>query len=116
MAKLPLTLDTLGEVDQGAARLIVDREIARAIEDLDDRGEDGKPRKVVIQLTLEKQTNGLVEAHVEVQARIPPRRTAATVGLVQKQRGKAQSELVFQQWAPDNPEQNTLDIMDQNKE
>jgi hypothetical protein len=114
VAKVSLTLDSLGEIDAGAARAIIDREIAVAVNDLDDRGEDGQPRKVAIQLTLKKSKGGYVEAHVDAQAKLPPRRTAPTIGVL-AQDGRSVG-LMFQESNPDNPDQPTFPMMDNDEE
>lgn len=114
MANLKLDLSTLGEVDTGAARAIIDRAIEEAIHDIEDRGEDGRARKVAIELMLERREDGHIEAHVSAQSKLPPRRTAGTVCRpVQKPDGVS---LFFQQWAPDNPAQETLPVMDETKD
>lgn len=103
----PLTLDSLGELDNGAARAIVDHAIRTCVQDLDDRGEDEKPRKVVIDLEMVKLDNGLTAAHVSAKVVLPPRRTASTVAVIRNQGG--QPGLLFQTLAPDDPHQRTLD-------
>ncbi len=45
MAIKEIRCDTIGDLDQGAARAIIDVAIKEAVADLDDRGADGKPRK-----------------------------------------------------------------------
>ncbi|HEY7328514.1 MAG TPA: hypothetical protein VH592_12775 [Gemmataceae bacterium] len=40
MAQKPLSCDTLGDLDGGAARAIVDAALREALADLDDRGDD----------------------------------------------------------------------------
>lgn len=110
MAIKPLSLESLGEVGDGGAKLIIDNEIAVAVRDTDDRGEDGKPRKVVIEVTLEKQDSGLVEVSVFAQAKLPPRRTHATVTRPKNREGKV--ALMFSQFAQDDPDQRTIDLPD----
>lgn len=101
-----LSLETLGELDSGAAGVVIDAAIRTAVADIDDRGEDGKPRKVVIELTLSKMDNGLLAAHVEADARLPKRRTNSTLGKVSVSRG--QPSMVFSAYGGD-PEQSTID-------
>lgn len=102
-----LTLGTLGLLDGGAAELIIDEAIRAAAEDIDNRGEDGKPRAVNIVITLCRMDNGYVEAHVEAEAKVPKKRTASTLSKVRRSGG--QTELVFQQFAPEDPDQRTID-------
>jgi len=44
MAQKPLTCETIGDLDGGAPRAIIDAAIREALQDLDDRGDDGQPR------------------------------------------------------------------------
>lgn len=110
MAQKSITLDTLGDLDDGSARLIVNAAIREAIHDLDDRGDDGKPRKVLVELELLKADNGLVVAHVAAQAKMPPRKTAGTIAKVAIQ--NQQPGLLFQDMAPEDPSQRTIDEVD----
>lgn len=104
----PLSLDTLGDLDGGAARAIIDAAIAEALRDLDDRGDDEQARKVEILITVKQMENGLVDTHVEASAKVPRRRTASTIGKI-KRDGKQQTRLLFQDLAPDDPDQRTID-------
>lgn len=103
----PVTCDTLGQLDGGAARAIIDAAIRDAIRDLDDRGEDDKPRKVEIVLTLTRREDAGVECTVEAAARVPRRRTASVVGRLR--RSGAESQLLFQEWDNEAPDQTTID-------
>lgn len=98
---------SLGSLDEGAAKLIMDQAILEAVRDLDDRGEDGKPRVVNIVVTMKRMDNGLVEAHVEAEAKIPKRRTASTIASLRHDAG--QSKLLFQEYARGDPHQRTID-------
>lgn len=49
-----LSLANLHELDNGAAGLVIDDAIRKAVADLDDRGDDGKPRLVNIVVSLQK--------------------------------------------------------------
>lgn len=102
-----LSCDTLGDLDGGIARLLIDREIEKAVNDLADRGEeDGKPRKInmTIELTLNR---GIVVGTVAVDAKLPPR---VSGGTAMKPRAKAGgSELIFQPGNAENPDQPTLE-------
>lgn len=102
-----LCLDTLGDLDSGAARQVIDKAIAAAVADVDDRGDDEKPRKVVITLELSKTDSGLVAAHVEVKTSVPAYRTAGTISRLNSRGG--QHRLTFQQYDPTNPDQRTID-------
>jgi hypothetical protein len=105
--QVPITLDTIGALDNDAARLIINKAIDEAVADLDDRGEDEKEREVIIKLTLKRMDGADVVAHVTAYAKLPPRRTHGTVSRVQRQ--GSQTTLQFQTWAPDDPNQRTID-------
>lgn len=105
----PINLDSLGQLDGGAARAIIDAAIRDAVRDIDDRGGDGKPRKVEIILTLSVLDNNQVACHVEAAAKVPRRRTAGTIGAIHSKSG--QPQLMFNDLAED-PEQRTLDELD----
>lgn len=107
-----LSLQTLGDLDGGAAGLIIDAAIREVLADLDDRGDDEQARRVSINLSLKKHESGLVEAHVEASAHVPKRRTAGTMSRLSRD-ARQQSRLTFQDGAPDNPDQRTLDEVSQ---
>lgn len=77
----PVTCDTLGALDNGSARAIINRAILEAVTDLDDRAaDDDKPRKVVIELTFERRKNSDVEVSVEAIAKVPSWTSRCTTG------------------------------------
>lgn len=104
----PVTCDTLGALDNGSARAIINRAILEAVTDLDDRAaDDDKPRKVVIELTFERRKNSDVEVSVEAIAKVPKRRTASTVATLRL--ADNGSQLQFNDMATDDPSQRTID-------
>lgn len=106
--QVSLTCDTIGDQDNGIARHLIDSEITKAVNDLDDRGEeDGKPRKVSIELEL-SIVNGLVVMTVAAQAKLPACRTRSTAGEM-RMSGKNSHAIVFQRANSDNPNQPTFD-------
>lgn len=105
MAQQPLTLETLGELDEGTAGAVINRVIREAINDLDDRGTDEIKRKICIEVEL-LQKNGLVSMTCAAQAKLPPRRSHATVATVGHIAGEV--NLLFQPEVRENPRQNPL--------
>lgn len=102
-----LDLESLASLDQGAAGAIIEAALREAVADLDDRGQDKKPRQVSITVTLLQLENGQVAVDVDAAAKLPRRRTASTFCRLQKQaRGAA---LTFQEFAPEHPDQRTID-------
>src|SRR4051794_9508025 len=105
-----LNCDTLGNLDDGRARGIINAALARAVADADDRGQDKKPREVNIKVTVSK-VNGLLAVEVQAGCKLPSYRTDRTAcKIVHKQTRKGtQPTLMFQDMAPDNPDQKTID-------
>lgn len=111
MAAVQLTTDTLGDLDNGAARLIIDRDLRTAIQDLDDRGqEDGKVRSVTVKVEM-VYYKGRPIVTVQSTAALPPRRSNITVTDVRQKRD-GEICLAFQQHASDNPEQQTFETFE----
>lgn len=105
----PLTLDTLGDLADGTARAAIDAAIRAAVRDTEDRGADGKPRKVTIELILEKvgkDGTGVV-ATVKAKTAIPAYQTDPTYGDL-KVGVMGQPEVAFSPAAADNPDQPRL--------
>jgi hypothetical protein len=110
-----LTLETIGDLDSGAARVAINRTIARAIADIDDRGDDGKVRTVTIKLELKRMNNGLIESNIVAGASVPAYRTNSTIA--EPKRKGDETQLLFQSLAPDDPHQRTLDeLTDEERE
>lgn len=109
-----LTLDTLGDLDGGSAREIVNAALRSALTDLEDRGDDGKPRKVTITLHVHLLDNGQAAAKVDAKTTIPAYSTHATIANMTRREGRA--GLQFQGLAPDNPNQKTLDEFERKEE
>jgi len=104
-----LNAASIGELTNGQAKAIIDRELKKAISDLDDRGEeDGKAREVVIKISLIKRRDQVL-ADVRAKAVLPEYRTGVTT-LSAKQRGQS-IDLLFRNDNAENPDQPTLDDM-----
>lgn len=100
-----LNLESLGDLDNGTAGMIVARELQRASLDVDENGDDGAKRKVVIQIEMQKK-DGKLCVHVAAQAKLPPKRTKDVPARTKKDRGACR--LLFEDMggdedAPDAP-------------
>ena len=114
MAQATITLETIGDLDGGAAALTINNAIHRAVADLYDRGEeDGKTRKVAINLDLTIKS-GIVVADVLAEAKLPPYRTNSTACVVKHIGGKP--TLQFQTHNPERADQPTFDALDESEE
>jgi hypothetical protein len=103
-----LCLDNLGDLSDGAARTIADREIRTAVHDLMERGaEDGKVRTVNLVLTL-GLIRGDIVCDLAVKAALPAKRTPPT-NCKEKDR-KGESIFVFRDDNAENADQPTLPL------
>lgn len=105
--QVPVSARSLPDMDRGAAGLMIDAAIREAVRDVEDRGDDFQPRKVNIILTFKMLDNGAVACHIEAEAKVPKRRTAATVGVVRSNNDNP--KLIFQTQDPDDPTQRCID-------
>jgi hypothetical protein len=105
-----LKCNTLGDLDNGQAGTIIDAALTKAINDLEDRGEeDGKPRTVTISVSLQK-SKGLTVIDVTASAKMPDFRSNATIA---EARYKDQKhEMLFQDLNAENPNQPVFKEMD----
>lgn len=110
MAAARLTIDTLGDLDEGAARVIINQEIQTVVRDLEDRGqEDGLVRSVTIKVEM-SYLKGNILTNVVAKAAIPARRSNSTVGKIRF--FESEPRLLFQEHAGENPDQQTFPQMD----
>lgn len=112
MALTTLSCDTIGDLDNGTARVAIDGALAEVIKDTNERGDDGKARKVTVTFTfkqLEKSANVTID--VEASVKVPSYKANPTVVQVRFQPtgGKNKPVAVFQEHTSENPEQTTID-------
>jgi len=98
-----LSLESLGDLSLGQSGAIIDKAILQAVADLDDRGEDGAVRKVNIQIAMKRLENGMVQTHVEAEAKLPKYRTLTTIAEVKSKGGSP--KIQFQPHSPERPDQ-----------
>jgi hypothetical protein len=109
MAMTHLTCDSLGDLDGGRARGIIDAALSTMVRDLEERGHDEKTRVLTITVTtLTKQ--GITAIDVQANAKLPPYRTNMTAACLRQEKSSAglQTNLYFQEDNPENPDQPTL--------
>jgi hypothetical protein len=110
MALQQLSLETLGDLDGGHARAIIDAALQAAVRDLDDRGNDEKPRKVTIEIEMVKK-EGLTLIRATAIPKVPTFSTGVTTGKLSIG-PRGQSILGFQELSPDDPDQQALPYTD----
>lgn len=106
MSKIPLTAETLSKLGDGFAGVVIDAALADIYRDVNDRGSDGKPRKLVVTYTFTPGTNGHCEVDVQTATRLPayqPPKTVAKLNL-------AAGSLMFNPDVSNNPDQLTIDV------
>lgn len=105
MMSLNLDLATIADLDAGAAGVVINREIQKALADLEDRGEDGAARTVDIKISLKLDGNA-VKVVAEAKANLPKYRTGPTFGKL-KRKGNTVG-MAFVPDSPQNPDQMTM--------
>ena len=106
----PLNCSSIGELHHGFARTIIDAALEAAYRDTEDRGSDEKPRKVIIEISLEKIDDGTVRIGLEAIAKLPKYQIPDTVGQIQAPTKKGAAPLfAFRSDSPDRPDQQTID-------
>jgi hypothetical protein len=108
MARKMFSLSELRNLDFGKMDAAFQRELAKIIDDIVDRPEDDRPRRLLLRLAIipEEITAGTIEtvtAGFEVAAYLPTRRSRPYSMRVTK------NGLIFNSEAPENPDQMTLD-------
>ena len=88
MSATTLSLETIGQIDDGAAETLIEQELQRAIADTDAFGADFKKRKVVIQVTFQvDKKSGMLKTSLQCQAKLPARETREVGSETKKERG-----------------------------
>ncbi len=103
-----LSIDTLGDLQEGMARAIVDKALADAIADVEDRAaDDQKTRSVQIQVDIWRMADG--EVGVDLQCKFsPPKYKTHPTRARLRQVGPGKVAAMFQPATADNPEQEEL--------
>ena len=106
MAKFKLGLDSLAQVDDGLAKAMFDKEIAKSIADCRDRPRLLRPREVTVKLKMHphpQDEEDVVIAIEVAQAKLP----GAVTDTVRMQTN-AKGEATFRSEFNDNPHQQSL--------
>lgn len=111
MAMKKLDLDTLGLLDDGRAKVIIERAMAEAVADLEDRGADGRPREITIKIKLEQEAEDAYSISVEAGTKRPGWKTTPHAAKARKQRGEV--TLNFNEYEADDANQTRIEDRDQ---
>lgn len=106
-----LSFNALGALDGGMVGGMIDHHLSEAVRDCEDRGpRDGKPRKVLIEITISSVNEGQMSVGVKCHNKLPPMVTADTVANVRYEQQKP--ALFFEALSPEDPDQQTLPGVD----
>jgi hypothetical protein len=97
---------SLAQLSDGYAGRVIDEALQEAHKDLYQRGSDGKPRKVVITITLQPEANNQVDIDVQAKTAFPPMRPPSTKAKLDMNAGG----LIFNPDCADNPDQMTIPL------
>jgi hypothetical protein len=103
-----LTSEVIGQLSQGAFGLVIEQEMARVTKDIEDRGHDGKSRKLAIEIEIKPTAAGRFAIIPKCQAKLPAHcayPTEARIGFSREKNG------LTIQFNPNStvPEQGTVD-------
>lgn len=109
MSLQTLSLDTLKNFDFGYAHVAVQEALRKVVMDILDRPGDATARKVVLAASIKPvlmQDGDVVQAQIsfEIDAKVPKWSTHPAPANVTRN-----GTLLFQELAPDNPDQMTID-------
>lgn len=119
MPKQTLTLDTIGDVDQGALRIAVNKALKLITQDLADRPTLDKARKVVLQIefkpVVDHNSHSPQFEHADVSWQVMTKAPAiGSAGAVMKPQQDGQ--LYFHSDLPEDPDDETImDEADRNR-
>lgn len=106
---VPICSDTIGDLDNGTCRRLIDHAISALLSDLSDRGhEDGKPRTLAINIEFIK-IDGKTVITPRVDAKIPPRVAHSTQAMERIGDG-GEVLTLFQPWNAENAAQPVFNV------
>jgi cation transport regulator ChaB len=106
-----LSLDTIESLSDGQAKAVINAALASAIRDTEDRGEDGKERKVTVEIAFKKLGDS-VTVGVKAKVAVPQYVTKPTIGRIVMNGRKP--EVAFSPASATNPDQPRLNGIDGN--
>ncbi len=112
-SKVLLSASDIHKLDNGLAEKMIDKELLMIFNDLADRGNDRKPRKLCIEVDFVDLDRGVVAMVLKCQAKLPPNVGNTTKGRTDKNAGA----FTFRSKAADNPDQTSFeDIIDDDEQ
>lgn len=99
---------SLSALSDGYAGRVIDEAFRTVTKDLYERGQDGKPRKVTITVTMTPEGNNITDVDVQAKTTLPPMRPPTTKAKLDMAAGG----LIFNPDCSDNPEQQVIPQME----
>lgn len=97
---------TLSQLSDGYSGKLVDQAINQAYQDLYERGQDGKPRKVIVTYILQPEQNNQLKIDTKVKVVVPDMQPPSTIAKLDAKAGG----MVFNPDCADNPDQLTIPL------
>ncbi len=101
-----LSLESIAVLADGQGKAVINAAINAAMRDTEDRGEDGKARKVTVEIELKKLGDDNVTATVKAKTTLPPYVTKPTIGRIGMEGRKPR--MLFSPASAENPDQPAL--------
>jgi hypothetical protein len=101
----------LAQLSDGYTGKAIDKALGEVSRDIDDRGRDGKTRKIIITLTITPEGEDHVEIDTQVQTKMPAFRPPTTKAKLDEKAGG----MIFNPDCRDNPSQLTTNDIDLEK-
>lgn len=103
MPKVPIGAVSLTMLSDGIVGRMLDAELDKINRDLIDRGHDGQPRKLKIEIVM-KPTSGNLVVKARAKAELPPMESTPTIAKYDQRAGG----FLFNTDCADNPDQQTI--------
>lgn len=102
-----LSADSIGDLDHGFARICIAEELKKVANDLEQRGDDDKARKLVITLSFTRVNENDTKIEFDCQAKLPTLKLAPTIAQ-RRGTGQGQHALAFRPENPTRPDQPSI--------
>lgn len=105
-----LSLETIGALSGGRGQVSIAASINAALRDVEDRGDDEKSRKVVIQLEFRKLKPGANQVCIDLDVKtvLPPYAAGVTIAELTFKPGTQQVIAEFRDDSPERPDQPSM--------
>lgn len=104
-----LNAGTIPQLADAMNKPVIDAELKRIVDDLEQRGRDGQTRVLTIQLTFAAgERDGRYTISTAVSSKIPPQKTPKTTGKLVYDQDAKRWQMQFRSDNCENPDQPTM--------